>query len=383
MQAFANSLFSLSLELAPWLLLGLAVAGLMKALLPMRWVVKLIGKPGWRGGLNASLLGAPLPLCSCSVMPVAVQIRRQGASKGATAGFLVSTPQNGVDSVMVTYAMLGPVVAVAKVVTGIVSGFIAALTVGWRETDAQIEPPAAMDSSEKPCCSSGQRDGDQSAGVSLTSMVVQPEAAPAPTQPVEPSRWVQARSGLQYAFTTLLRDLLLWLTVGLVLAAAVDAWVPEAWLSAIGGGWWGVPVMLLVGIPMYICSTSSVPLAAALLAGGVTPGAVLVFLIAGPATNLGTFGIVRQELGTREALVFLITVCVCAVGMGYATDALLAAVNWSVTASIQTHQHEHVSPVALLSLIVLAALSAWVLAKPWLTRLGLFKAVEPRAAEAS
>ncbi|MEM6392429.1 MAG: SO_0444 family Cu/Zn efflux transporter [Planctomycetota bacterium] len=357
MAVFLESLWGLSLELAPWLMVGLVCAGLIQAWVPMETVGRWLGRKGPMGPVLAAVVGAPLPLCSCSVMPVAVGLRRQGATRGSTGSFLVSTPENGVDSVAVSYALLGPFLTVVRPIAGIVS----AVLVGWLidavpEKRERVALPVSGEGGM------GGAGGGCGCGCG-------PEERPAEAEKVGWLRRVVA--GQRFAFKTLLGDLLVWLLLGLVAAAAVLAFVPSDLLVRYGSGWLGMGLALLIGVPMYICAVSSVPIAAAMLLGGVSPGVVVVFLLAGPATNLGTFGVVRRELGRRAAWVFVVGVAVTSVGFGVATDAVALA--WGIEPAATLRHGHRMVPEALAwgSLVVLVGVAGWVLwgkAKAWRAR---------------
>ncbi len=316
---FLSSLLNLLLIAAPWLLAGLVLAGILKAVLPQAWVVRQLGGNGVLPVVKAALLGAPLPLCSCSVVPVAFGLRRQGAGKGATVSFLVSTPETGVDSIAFSYALLGPLLAIIRPVAAVFSALLAGLLAG-RDEETQQPPVAASTSScGGGCC--GHK---------------------APAQAALGQRLV---AGIRYTLTTLYRDLLLWLAIGLLAAAAVAAYAPPDLLASWGQGWTGMLVMLVVGIPMYICATASTPLAASLLLAGVSPGAVLVFLLAGPATNIGTLALVRRELGRRAQLGYLAGVAGGALLFGALTDLLIGQLDASW--QLPLHQHDELLPLWL------------------------------------
>lgn len=339
---FLDSLWSLTLELSPWLLFGLVAAGVVRAVMPMAWVARVLGRPGSGSSLKAAVLGAPLPLCSCSVMPVAVGLRRQGASPGATASFLVSTPQNGIDSIFVSYALLGPFLTVVRPIAGVLSATVVGTLVDLAGDRPESPPAAAVDS----CSTCGTDDSS----CTPTDAVADLSAEPLGRRLVD---------GVRYALTTLFGDLLFWLVLGLLAAAAVDALAPPDLLARYGSGVGAMVAALVVGIPMYVCATSSTPLAAALLAAGVSPGVAVVFLLAGPATNLGTFGIVRRELGSRSAWLFVGAMGAIAVVLGLATDAVAG---WfQVSPAAQALHDPGLVPgwLELASLAVLATAAAW------------------------
>ncbi|MBQ1784744.1 MAG: SO_0444 family Cu/Zn efflux transporter [Gammaproteobacteria bacterium] len=335
--AFVSSLLNLLLIAAPWLLVGLVLAGVLKAVLPQAWVARQLGGSGVLPVVKAALLGAPMPLCSCSVVPVAFGLRRQGAGKGPTVSFLVSTPETGVDSIALSYALLGPLLAIIRPVAAVFSALIAGLLAGG--DDATPQPPITTSSCGGGCC--GHKT------------------------PAQTTLGRRLTDGIRYTLTTLYRDLLLWLAIGLLAAAAVAAYAPPDLLASWGQGWTGMLVMLVVGIPMYICATASTPLAASLLLAGVSPGAVLVFLLAGPATNLGTLALVGRELGRRAQVGYVAGVAGGALLFGALTDLLIGQLDasWQLPA----HQHDELLPLWLslpcllvLLLLALPPVSRWL-----------------------
>ena len=341
-----NNLLELSLEAAPWLLLGIVVGGILKAWIPTNLMQRHLGGKGIMPVIKAALLGAPLPLCSCGVIPAALAIRKAGASKRATVSFLVSTPETGVDSVSISYALLGPFMAIVRPIAAIVSALVAGMLAGPDEPVAARKPavnkldaiPVAVSS----CCSGD--DGD--------SCCDKPET--------EPASGFMARTieGLRYGFTQLLDDILLWLIVGLVFAALVKTFVPASFLAQWGGGLPAMLVMMVIGIPMYVCATASTPIAAGLMLAGISPGAALVFLMAGPATNIATLGIIGKELGKRAMTGYLAGVMGVALLAGLGTDFLLQY--WQIDIQAQLSAGQDVLPAWIswgsLLILLLAAL---------------------------
>jgi uncharacterized membrane protein YraQ (UPF0718 family) len=308
-ELLSNSL-TLYLDAAPWLLAGLMVAGLVKAWLPEGLLNRWLGGRGPWPVTKAALVGAPLPLCSCGVLPAALGLHRSGASKSATVSFLIATPETGADSIAISYALLGPLMAVVRPVAAILS----AITTGLL---AALVPDTASTPSAAPSCSSGGCGGGNRSPTDI--------ARP----PLE-----RSLQGLRYAASDILDDIALWLAIGIVLAGAVATWIPPQALAAWGSGLPAMILMLLVGIPMYICATASTPLAAALLLAGISPGTVLVFLLAGPATNLATLAVLRKELGYGVLSAYLGGIAVSSIGLGLLLDLLLGHFNLSVTAQL-------------------------------------------------
>jgi len=296
-------------QMAPYLLLGLFVAGVLSVFVSPAWVERHLGGRGFGPVLKASLLGVPLPLCSCGVIPVSASIYRHGASRAATTSFLLSTPQTGVDSIAVTYALLGPVFAIFRPVAALITGFVGGYLVHLFDdssTDGPntVEPSTCGDS----CCA--EQDSE--------------------------NMFLRI---LRYGFVILPRDIGLALLLGIVIAGVVAVLVPQGSLGTyIGGGLLSVLLMMAVGVPLYVCATASVPIAAGFMYMGASPGAALAFLIAGPATNAATFTALWMVLGRRTAVLYLITVAISAVACGLLLDWLVPTMQ-AVMPTIDNHVH--------------------------------------------
>lgn len=325
-----TSTLGVALDAAPWLLFGLLFAGVIRAWLPERAVAKWLGD-GRASVVRAAVIGTPLPLCSCGVVPAAMGLRRAGASKPATVSFLVATPENGADSIALSWALLGPVMAVARVVSALACAIGAGLLALTFDRGAHpAREPKSDDagsccSAATPCCSEGsteKRPQARARGLSPSCC--------SSTAPAEPSATERLGEGLHFALTSLLDDLAKWLVIGLVVSGAVIAFVPDGALASWGSGPLAMVLMALVGVPMYVCATAATPVAASLILAGVSPGAALVFLLAGPATNLGTVGIVRRELGTGALVAYLAGVVALAIGCGLGLEWVLSTAGWSV-----------------------------------------------------
>ncbi len=307
----AGGAWQIVLDSAPWLLLGIACAGVIRAWLPTEAIARLLGRPGIGSILRAALVGTPLPLCSCGVIPAAVALRRRGASSGATVSFLIATPENGADSIVLSYALLGPIMAVLRPLAAVASAVVAGLMADSMVRDAGAAAfRAASDHDGAAAACAGQTES--------TAACCCPDAGK--------SGRILGRTleGLRYAFVDLWDDLAGWLVLGMAIAAGIGAVVPAGSLAGIGDG---LPAMLsvaAVGIPMYVCATSSTPIAAAMIHAGVSPGAALVFLLVGPATNVATILAVRRELGGRGLAAYLVGLVGTAIGFGVSTDMVLA-----------------------------------------------------------
>lgn len=324
-QTFLTQLWLICLEASPWLLLGLVVASVIKVCIPATWMARILGGKGIWPVVKAAIIGTPLPLCSCSVIPAAVALRRSGASKASTVSFLVSTPENGADSIALTYALLGPFMTIARPVAAIGSALVAGVLTLITDRDAAGRPADAPATLTVLASQQSQAPASSCAASSCCSTT---PAEPDPTG--HPGGWARTKAALRYACDDLFSDIAVWLGIGLVLAALMNTLVPHDAMAAWGSGLLPMLAVMLVGVPMYICATASTPVAAAMLLAGVSPGTVLVFLLAGPATNLATIGIVRRELGLSATGSYLIGVCGTALVAGLATDAILRSTGWGV-----------------------------------------------------
>jgi len=335
-------------QMAPWLLGGFLIAGVLSQVLDAKRIGGWLGGGGIRSVAAAAFLGAPLPLCSCSVLPVAASLRKGGASRGATSSFLIATPETGVDSISVTWGLLGPVMAIARLVsslvTAIVTGFAVALT--------PVEEEPAEESELQDCC-----------------MHPPEEVTPVKDccdEPVAEAGFV--RRALSYAYVDMMDDLAETLLLGLALAALAAALLPADLLdSAVMSGPWAYVLMLAVGVPLYVCASASTPIAAALLAKGLSPGAALVFLLAGPATNLATLAVLRKTLGGRAAVVHLCVLAVTTLSLGWMVDTwVFAGGSIGFLSEAGAHLHDHaggeislVGGVAAVLLLGLIGAALW------------------------
>ncbi len=314
MTVYLEALWAILLSLAPWLLLGAVIAGLLHGLLPSNWIQRQF--QGRSGVLKAVALGVPLPLCSCGVIPAGLGLKKEGASDGAAVGFLISTPQTGVDSILVSASFLGWPFALFKVVAAAVTGVVG----GWL-TDA---------------------------GESKESI---PQVSASETSKTA----VSAGEMFEYAFD-ILRTIWRWLAFGVLASAAITTWIPAGSLAAVGD-WPPLLVgmaALTFSLPLYVCATASVPIAAALVGAGVPAGAALVFLMAGPASNVATIGAVYRGLGRRPLVIYLATLMIGSVGLGLLFDFLVPV---STVSAVMEH---HVAkPWEAPSAVLLIVLLVW------------------------
>lgn len=295
MNEFAQAVWQTSIEMAPWLLLGAAIAGLLHVLVPRSFMQRHFTGNG--GVVKAVLFGVPLPLCSCGVIPAGIGLKRSGADDGAAIGFLIATPQTGVDSVLVSAGMLGWPFALWKLLAAATTGIVGGM---WVQKDAA-------------------------------------STAATPTEEVHAVSKGWLRDAVGHAMEVL-ETIYRWLFVGIVISAALTAFLPAGGLATVGlsSTLVATGAALLLSLPLYVCATASVPVAAALVTAGLPLGAALVFLMAGPATNAATIGAVKAAFGKRVVVRYLTTIIVGSVAFALLFDALFAS-----TFVAGGHHHHH------------------------------------------
>lgn len=309
---FLETILDLALDIAPWLLMGLVIAGLIKAFLPQDVLQRWIGGSGFGAIGRATLIGAPLPLCSCGAIPTGLALHRAGAGKGPVAAFMISTPGIGVNSIALSYALLGPIMMLARILGAIFAALATGLLVaGQRRTAMAPTGPSA-------CCTSKSCAGGGD--------------AVAPDLPVS----ARLRAGMRYAFVDMLGDIGPWILGGLVVAALILSSLPPEVLADLLTG---LPLMLLmavIGIPIYICASAATPIAAAMLLAGVSPGAVLVFLLAGPITSLATLTIIWREMGKATLMRYGAGVIGSALAAGLFLEQFVSLSGINIAATLET-----------------------------------------------
>ena len=322
-EKYFAELWFLLLEMSPWLLLGLIFAGILKVYFPQKHIDKYLGKSDFKSSLNASLLGIPMPLCSCGVIPTGISFYKSGASKGATNSFLISTPQTGVDSIFATYSMLGWPFAILRPIvaffTGIVGGVLTNIFI--KEKPAPVSPFASF---------------TIDAGATGNVTTCNDDSCGCDEPKIEDTRHSVIRS-LDYAFIELLQDIAKWLIIGFLVAALISVVLPNDFFSSFQGfGLLEILVVLAASIPIYICATGSIPIAAVLLLKGVSPGAALVFLMAGPATNVATITVLGKTMGRKSLFIYLSTITVGAIIFGMLTNWLIPT-EWILSKVMHIH----------------------------------------------
>ncbi len=314
-KVFFNEFIRLSGEMSPYLLLGLVFAGLLKIFVPTSITSSFLGKKNVKSVFMASLIGVPLPLCSCGVVPTGVSLNRNGASKGATVSFLISTPQTGLDSILVTYSMLGLPFALLRPFIAFVTGIFGGLLTNKIADNENINHEKAFNLTSCSC-----EDGHCNISEKKSKF----------------------KTFFDYAFIDFLQDISKWLIIGLLLAALISAVLPQNFFTEyINNSFLGMLIMLIASVPLYICATSSVPVAVALMMKGLSPGAALVFLMAGPATNAATIILLGKTLGKKTLFTYLFSIVAGALVFGVIMNMLPS--EWFVLPSMISKAHEHSS----------------------------------------
>lgn len=337
MEKFLNSMLSISLEMSPYLLLGFFIAGILNELFKGTALKKYIGGSDLKSVVNSSLLGVPLPLCSCGVIPTGVSLHKSGASKGSAISFMISTPQTGVDSILVTYSLLGLPFALLRPVIAFFTGIFGGMVTNRLTKDEKT----------------GNRDEISSRQENKRTFMQ------------------RSKDAMKYAFVDFLDDIALWLFIGLVLAAGISAIIPDDFFTMhVGNKYLSMLIVLLVSVPLYVCATSSVPIAAALMMKGLNPGAALVFLMAGPATNAATVTVIGRTLGLKALTGYLVSIIGGALFFGILIDNFLPA-QWFMPL-MNDHSRHHmesdsgwifITSAVILAILLLMSLFRYILKK--------------------
>jgi len=328
------------LESAPFVLLGFFVAGLLKAFLPDDFVARHLGGGSTASIFKAAAMGVPIPLCSCGVLPAAAGLKKQGAGKGAVTSFLISTPETGVDSVAVSWALLDPLMTVIRPVVAFFTAVAAGIAVSFTDRHFRDErPETAMAPAAEPqdactsgcCCSHKEPDPE---GLAPKFM-----------------------NGMRFAFGDLLKDIGGWLFFGVLLAGVISVFLsPEIVSRYLSNEYLSMLLMLAISVPLYVCATASTPIAAALALKGISPGAALVFLLAGPATNAAAITVIAKLIGRRATVVYVAVIVAMSFLAGIAVNALYGALGIDITGWLAASAHEEGGLVAMLSAVALILL---------------------------
>jgi len=350
---FFEALWQLSIAMAPYILFGLLFAGILHELVPDSIVTKHLGKDSISSVIKSTIFGIPLPVCSCGVIPLATSIKKSGASKGATLSFLISTPITGIDSIMATYGIFGWIFTLYRAVTSMIIAMVAGILTNIWDKDTTIEINKVNNTStfsatapqnitaftinnkqEESCSSEGccSNDNKKTAFSFLAA--------------------------INYAFGTLLSDIAKPLFWGLLLGAIITVAIPENLAEILKDNTWlSYLLVIIIAVPMYVCATASLPIAAGLMLSGVSAGAAFVFLSAGPATNTVTIGVVKKMLGTKSLIIYLGSIIIGSILFGLGLDYIFNITSINPTSLIQIDEEAGV--ISIFSSIILWALILW------------------------
>lgn len=286
---FLNNFWVLLTSVAIYILIGVLLAGVFKYFLPDAFIKKHLGSHGFATNIKAAILGIPLPLCSCSVIPFVSALKKSGASKSAIQTFLISTPITGADSILATYGVMGWAFAAYRTVSSIFISLLAGfLSLVFIKEDNEVQPATESVTGSSCCSVESSKTGSINSRIEMTLLI---------------------RNIITYAFDDIFKDIAKSLLIGILLGALIMTFMPENLSNYLSNGLLlNYILILLIAMPLYVCATSSVPLGVALLAGGFSPGAVFIFLTAGPATNAITMSVVNQVLGKRSLFIYLFSI---------------------------------------------------------------------------
>ena len=362
---FINALVDLSNAMAPYILFGLLFAGILHELVPETLVTKHLGKENIFSVIKATLFGIPLPVCSCGVIPLATSIKKSGSSKGAILSFLISTPITGVDSILATYGMFGWVFTLYRVFTSMMIAIIAGVFTNLFDKGSQPKPVMV-------------KQTFSTVGTPQTTLKGMNTFSAAPSEDVvsccsEGSSCNNGRTrfsinrALKYAFVTLLGDIAKPLFWGLVIGALISVAIPQNLSDIlIEHSWLSYLIVIAIAVPMYVCATASLPIAAALMLSGVSAGAAFVFLSAGPATNTVTIGVVKKMLGSRSLYIYLGSIIVGSMFFGMGLDYIFDIANISPKSLV--HIDENIGLISITGSLVLWGFVLYFLLEPYIQR---------------
>lgn len=324
-----ESSWDILLDSSPFIISGFIVAGLLKAFLPDDLVNKHLGKGKISSVLKSSLVGVPIPLCSCGVLPAAAGLKEQGASKGAVTSFMISTPETGVDSIAITYALLDSIMTVVRPLAAFITAITTGLFVNMVDTDEEVKVvPLASSCCTQSSCGAGDTNHE--------------------------TIWGKIKSGMSFSFGDLVDDIGAWLLIGVLLAGIIGVFISAQVIETyLGSGLFSLLFMLVLATPLYVCATASTPIAAALVLKGLSPGAALVFLLAGPATNVATITVISKVIGKKATVIYVASIMICSLVIGLAVNYLYALLGIDILSWVTNNEIESHGAIAYASTFIL------------------------------
>ncbi len=332
---YLNVLWAYLLVSAPYLLFGLLISGAIHQFISVDKVKKWLGADKFSSVFKAALVGVPIPLCSCSVIPAAVTIKKSGASNGATSAFLIATPESGVDSISITYALIDLPMTTIRPIAAFCSAFFAG-TLQFMFNDFEL-PPEEKEGPTKGCCpKTGKTTSEADFSTKFKGM-------------------------FKYGFGKLSDDIAGWLTIGILLGALIDFLVPENFFM--GMGMVENRLMILaIGVPLYICASASTPIAVSLMLKGLSPGSALLLLLVGPATNISNIAVLQKYIGKKGVIINIFSIVFVALIFSFIADYLYENF-FTLQLNEMLSKHEHGAAwwesASAIILMVLLAKGVW------------------------
>ena len=375
---FLEALWQLSIAMAPYILFGLVFAGILHELVPDSIVTKHLGSSDVKSVMKSTLFGIPLPVCSCGVIPLATSIKKSGASKGATLSFLISTPITGVDSILATYGIFGWIFTIYRAITSMIIAMVAGILTNIfdKEEVRGLTSDDLLQSNESSAGLTPMKQNNtfstkapQTTNIFTMNIPKEEESCGTAegaccATSKDTNKKFSFISAIHYAFGTLLSDIAKPLFWGLLLGALITVAIPDNLSQLLNTyAWISYLLVILIAVPMYVCATASLPIAAGLMLSGVSAGAAFVFLSAGPATNTVTIGVVKKMLGTKSLVIYLGSIVVGSILFGLGLDYIFDVSDIDPASLI--HLDEEAGMLSTLSSMILWALMLWYMLKPY------------------
>ncbi len=353
---FFEALWSLSIAMAPYILFGLLFAGILHELVPDSIVSKHLGKDNISSVLKSTVFGIPLPVCSCGVIPLATAIKKSGASKGATLSFLISTPITGVDSIMATYGIFGWIFMLYRTITSMIIAMIAGILTNIFDKE-EIRGMV----SRTPNFNFSTVAPQTSTNFAINAFKSEGSCSVSLSNDKKKFSFV---AGIKYAFGTLFSDIAKPLFWGLIIGAIITIAIPDNLAELLSdNSWFSYLLAISIAVPMYVCATASLPIAAGLMLSGVSAGAAFVFLTAGPATNTVTIAVVKKMLGTKSLIIYLGSIIIGSIVFGLGLDYIFDASAIDPTSLI--HMEKEGGIIATVSSVILWGLVLYYMTKSY------------------
>ena len=340
LERYWDALIVMTAEMAPYLLLGFFIAGLLRTFVPRTLYSRHLSPRTFGSVVKAAAIGVPLPLCSCGVIPTAVGLRKEGASHGACTSFLIATPQTGVDSIAATYSLMGLPFAIIRPIAALFTAMFGGVLVNrFAREDEALSAQVAETGEHSEChCHDSHEHKDEHEHCcchSHDSHEQEHEHCCHDSHEHSHTFLTKLRGALEYGFVEMLQDVGKWLVIGLLIAALITVAVPNEWLAALHEyKLLNMLIVLAVAIPMYVCATGSIPIAVSLMAKGLTPGAALVLLMAGPAVNSASMLVIGKVFGRRTLVLYILSIVIGAMLFGLGIDYLLPQTWFAVQSAI-------------------------------------------------